>query len=79
MNINLVLTAHPTEITRRTMTQKFHRIANLLLREPVLQHPFFWQLLRERRLFERHLGDYPFSEHQTCCACRPLSHAALRR
>jgi phosphoenolpyruvate carboxylase len=30
MNINLVLTAHPTEITRRTMTQKFHRIANLL-------------------------------------------------
>ena len=30
MQISLVLTAHPTEITRRTITQKYHRIANLL-------------------------------------------------
>ena len=30
MQISLVLTAHPTEITRRTVTQKYHRIANLL-------------------------------------------------
>lgn len=30
MSIGLVMTAHPTEITRRTMTQKYHRIASLL-------------------------------------------------
>ena len=33
MRIGLVLTAHPTEITRRTVTQKYHRIANLLRRK----------------------------------------------
>jgi len=30
MDIGLVLTAHPTEIRRRTLTQKYHRIAHLL-------------------------------------------------
>ncbi len=30
MEIGLVITAHPTEIRRRTLTQKYHRIANLL-------------------------------------------------
>lgn len=30
LNIDLVLTAHPTEVMRRTLKQKFDRIANLL-------------------------------------------------
>ncbi|HSH41463.1 MAG TPA: phosphoenolpyruvate carboxylase, partial [Arenicellales bacterium] len=30
MDIGLVITAHPTEIRRRTVTQKYHRIAHLL-------------------------------------------------
>jgi len=30
MDVGLVLTAHPTEIRRRTLTQKYHRIARLL-------------------------------------------------
>jgi phosphoenolpyruvate carboxylase len=30
MDIGLVITAHPTEIRRRTLTQKYHRIAHLL-------------------------------------------------
>jgi len=30
MDVGLVLTAHPTEIRRRTLTQKYHRIAHVL-------------------------------------------------
>ena len=30
MDVGLVITAHPTEIRRRTLTQKYHRIAHLL-------------------------------------------------
>jgi len=32
LRIELVLTAHPTEVTRRTLLQKYRRIANLLAR-----------------------------------------------
>lgn len=32
MDVGLVITAHPTEIRRRTLTQKYHRIAYLLSR-----------------------------------------------
>jgi len=32
MDVGLVITAHPTEIRRRTLTQKYHRIAYLLNR-----------------------------------------------
>ncbi len=36
MDVGLVITAHPTEIRRRTLTQKYHRIAALLDRR---DHP----------------------------------------
>lgn len=45
MDVGLVITAHPTEIRRRTLTQKYHRIAHLLSR---LDNPELGEQVRTR-------------------------------
>lgn len=50
MDVGLVITAHPTEIRRRTLTQKYHRIAGLLRRR---DNPELTE--RDRRQLEQDL------------------------
>jgi len=54
MDIGLVITAHPTEIRRRTLTQKYHRIAHLL-RERDRPGLSDFEQARLRRLLHREI------------------------
>ena len=52
MNIGIVLTAHPTEVKRRTLIQKYHKIMEILEQRDLLRdHPSKLRIL-DKKLFD---------------------------
>ena len=52
LNIGIVLTAHPTEVKRRTLIQKYHKIIEILeQREFIKNHPSKLKIL-DKKLYD---------------------------
>ena len=52
LNIGIVLTAHPTEVKRRTLIQKYHNITEILEQRDLLKHfPSKLKIL-DKKLFQ---------------------------
>ena len=52
LNIGIVLTAHPTEVKRRTLIQKYHKITEILEERELLKNYPSKQKLLDKKLFD---------------------------
>ena len=52
LNIGIVLTAHPTEVKRRTLIQKYHNITELLEQRELMKSFPSKQKIIDRKLYD---------------------------